>query len=68
MRFRETESRTYVVDADFPRIVPSSFSTGSVPERVMSLRYTIDLEGEPPYPINHMALDVVVNELAANLP
>jgi hypothetical protein len=67
MRFREIESRTYAVTDDFPRIVPASFSAGSVPERVFSLRYTIDLEGEPPYPINREALDAVVSDLGASV-
>ena len=67
-QFKETEFRAYAVSNEFPRIVPSSFRSGSVPERIMTLRYTIDLEGEPPVPLDSESLGEVIECLAAHAP
>ena len=34
----------YAVDSDFPRIVPSSFVTGSLPTGIMRITYTVNLD------------------------
>jgi len=43
--FRVLEARLYVVDADFPRIVPSSFAGGTLPAGVVHVEYQVDLSG-----------------------
>jgi hypothetical protein len=60
LRFNESEFRVYMVNDGFPRVIPASFVGRSVPARVLSLRYTIDLEGEPPTPIPHAEVESVV--------
>lgn len=50
-KFRLLESRQYLVDESFPRIIPTSFSSGSLPNGVISLTYDIDLSSVPPYPL-----------------
>ena len=51
LRFRLLESRQYLVDESFPRIIPASFSSGTLPNGVISLTYDIDLSSVPPYPM-----------------
>jgi hypothetical protein len=63
-RFARTEFRVYPVDAAFPKVVPASFAGGVTPERVGAIRYVIDLEGEPPTPIDAASIDRVVAALA----
>lgn len=46
------ERRTYLVDDSFPRIVPSSFAGGELPQGVASITYTIELTQEPPVPMS----------------
>lgn len=43
--FTVLESRVYPVNAAFPRIVPSSFVGGSLPNGVVHVEYQIDLAG-----------------------
>jgi hypothetical protein len=50
--FAVRECRTYEVDQTFPRIVPASFAGGFVPAGTFSLRYLVDLSGEPPVPLS----------------
>jgi hypothetical protein len=42
-RWRASQFQVWKVDADFPRVVPSSFGGSSVPAGVSSLNYIIDL-------------------------
>ncbi|KJZ63042.1 PD-(D/E)XK motif protein [Pseudomonas fluorescens] len=39
------ESRVFPVDADFPRIVPDSFSGGNLPAGIVRVEYQVDLAG-----------------------
>ena len=41
------EARAFIVNEDFPRIIPASFVDSIVPDRVVKLRYRIDLAGIP---------------------
>lgn len=43
--FTVLEARMYPVDADFPRIVPSSFAGGTLPAGVVHVEYQVDLSG-----------------------
>ena len=43
--FAVLESRVYPVNADFPRIVPSSFRDGVLPPGVVHIEYQVDLSG-----------------------
>jgi hypothetical protein len=43
--FTVLEARLYVVDAGFPRIVPSSFAGGTLPPGVVHVEYQVDLSG-----------------------
>lgn len=49
-RFTVLEARLYRVDADFPRIVPSSFAGGTLPAGVVHVEYQVDLSGLPSEP------------------
>ncbi len=46
IRFSIAEQQRYLVDDDFPRIVPSSFA-GGFPMGVSDVRYTVDLQSGP---------------------
>jgi hypothetical protein len=43
--FAVLEARLYPVDADFPRIVPSSFKAGTLPAGIVHVEYQVDLFG-----------------------
>jgi len=43
--FSVLESRMYPVNADFPRIVPSSFKDGVLPPGIVHIEYQVDLSG-----------------------
>lgn len=44
-KFKVLEKRKYKVDDKFPRIVDSSFKEDRIPDSVMQITYTIDLDG-----------------------
>jgi len=44
-RFNFRESVAFTVDSSFPRIAENSFTTGSLPDEIVDLRYTVDLTG-----------------------
>jgi hypothetical protein len=50
-RYVVLEHLTYLVDDQFPRIIPASFVAGAIPSGVSRLRYTVDLSGLTPVPI-----------------
>ena len=54
-RYRIVESRLYVVDSAFPRVIPGSFPDGAAPPGVLKMRYTVDLSNEPPVPLDDTA-------------
>lgn len=39
------EARAFLISDSFPRIIPASFTGGNVPDRIVKLRYQIDLAG-----------------------
>lgn len=45
------EVKAYLIDESFPKITPESFKSEYLNDRVFDLRYTIDLIGEPPRPL-----------------
>ncbi|HEX2092242.1 MAG TPA: PD-(D/E)XK motif protein [Longimicrobiaceae bacterium] len=51
-RYVVLEHLTYLVNDQFPRIIPASFVAGSVPPGISRLRYTIDLSGPTPAPLS----------------
>jgi hypothetical protein len=63
-RLEIRERRVYPVDDTFPRIIPSSFSDGSMPAGVMRLRYYIDLTNEPPTPMPEQEVEDLLDRLA----
>ena len=42
-RYKKLEGRIYTVDDSFPRIVPTSFKNNKLPDAVIRVQYTIDL-------------------------
>ena len=54
---------TYLVDNNFPRIVPSSFELGRVPTGVIDAEYVIDLSGDLPKPLSEVRVDQAVRTL-----
>jgi len=56
-RYQMREVRFYEVDADFPRITRGDFTDGDLPNGVLSLRYDIDISGEPPAPLTQAAME-----------
>lgn len=46
-RYRLLEKRIYRIDKGFPRIVPESFAGGRLPQAIVHIEYTVDLDGLP---------------------
>lgn len=46
-KYRILEKRLYTVDSNFPKIVDSSFIGGHVPQGVLQITYTVDLDALP---------------------
>lgn len=44
-RYKVLEKRKYEVDDDFPKITKKSFKDGKIPESIVQITYTIDLDG-----------------------
>lgn len=63
-RLTVIEERAYAIDANFPRIVPSTFAAGGVPGGVLRLRYEVDLTGPAPVPLRDESLEGLLQELA----
>jgi hypothetical protein len=63
-RYGMRETKVFVVDELFPRIVSESFVGGMVPNRVERLRYTIDLGAKPPIPLETEAVKAIVLALS----
>jgi len=55
--FRVHESRIYVVEDGFPRIITKSFTGSTLPKGVLKLGYQIDLSNEPPTPLDENAIE-----------
>lgn len=64
VRYEIKERRLYAVGSDFPRIVPASFTGGSLPGGVMRLTYVVDLTNEPPVALNEREAARAYRELA----
>lgn len=45
IKYSVLESRKYIVDENFPKITNESFISGKMPESIVKLSYTIDLNG-----------------------
>jgi hypothetical protein len=63
-RFSIVEELIYHIENEFPRIVNSSFATGSVPAGVIALAYELDLCTEPPFPLSSQDADEILKSLA----
>jgi hypothetical protein len=63
LRFTVRAVRVFKVDAEFPRIIGSSFCAGELPAGVSSLRYTIDLTSPPPAALDDGAATTAFAEL-----
>lgn len=59
--FAVLEELTYPVNEDFPRIIPSSFASGSTPPGVSHIRYRVDLSGPSPAPLDPVAAGEVID-------
>ena len=55
------EARAFPVNDDFPKVIPASFVDSTVPDRVVKLRYRIDLAGLP-YTSVEKAIEVFSGE------
>ena len=53
----------YDVTGDFPRITPTSFVGGNIPDEVEDITYTIDLRRSDKYLINEEAIKLRINSL-----
>jgi len=66
-RYRLVERRVYDVEAPaFPRIIPSSFSSGGLPPGTLRLRYSIDLSNEPPIPLDEAETMLVMRRIGTD--
>jgi hypothetical protein len=65
IRFAVVEQLLYRVDESFPRIVPSSFSTGSTPPGIVRVDYIIDLTGDSPAPLDEPQAIAAIRALGA---
>ncbi|MGY1665935.1 PD-(D/E)XK motif protein [Geodermatophilus sp. SYSU D00696] len=63
--FEVREELWYHIDETFPRVVPTSFIGGRVPEGVLNLNYQLDLAGPYPTALPADARVTVLRELAA---
>lgn len=64
-RYRVVESRLYLVNEEFPRIISGSFSAGTVPVGVLRLSYTVDLTNEPPSQLDEDARTAALRRLGS---
>lgn len=44
-KYKILEKKKYIIDEDFPKIVKESFKNNRIPDRIVQLTYTVDLEG-----------------------
>lgn len=58
------EERIYYVDDDFPKITPKSFVGDNLPNKIISLKYEIDLSSEPPNPLDEQSKDQLIINIA----
>ena len=65
-RFVVNETYYYLVGEGFPRIVPASFVSGSLPAGVSSLRYVINLDAEQPAPLEPEMASQVLDHLVTH--
>lgn len=65
-RYSVAEQRVYRVTDTMPRIVPTSFGQGTVPQGVVSLTYTIDLSLDQPTALDQAAVDHLLQALAGS--
>lgn len=63
-RFVITDHVYYVVDETFPKITSRSFASGSLPQGVLGLRYTIDLSGPNPTALSGDDIEQLYTALA----
>jgi hypothetical protein len=63
-KYSVQEMRFFLVDAEFPRIVPEVFVSGALPERVERLRYTVDLSGLSASALGSEAASSVISAIA----
>jgi hypothetical protein len=56
VRFESLEKRAYLVDGDFPRLVPASLTRPDQLGRISRIRYHIDLSSPPPDPLSDDAV------------
>lgn len=62
--YRVIDRRAYdVTSPEFPRLSPGSFVGGAVPAGLLRIAYTVDLTGEPPYPLTDQDLDKVLSAM-----
>jgi len=44
-KYKVLEKRKYEVDQKFPQITPASFKGGKIPDKIIQITYTVDLDG-----------------------
>ena len=64
-KYRVADTRLYDVNGPaFPRLVRSSFQTGSLPPGILRVSYAIDLTNEPPHPATSTEVDALFDAVA----
>ncbi len=61
--FEEKETRVYLVDDQFPRLVKDMLPSGRHPERITDVHYSLNLDGSPPTPLPEPTIDQVASKL-----
>jgi len=64
LRFKLTGWYIYQVNDRFPKIIPTSFESGYLPNGVVDIVYKIDLSTQPPYPLSEGMADQMLVQFA----
>lgn len=62
-RYQISENKVYLVDNDFPKITIESFKNNQIPQKVIDLNYTIDINAEPPIPISDIEVKKMLEDI-----
>ncbi|KKN19918.1 hypothetical protein LCGC14_0940900 [marine sediment metagenome] len=65
-RYQVSDYRTYNADNKFPKITLKSFKTDKLPQNVIDLNYTLNINSEPPKPIIESNIKQVMIEFCSH--
>lgn len=63
LRFARLERRLYVVDDQFPRLVPGALHGTPAADRISGVEYWLDLGAQPPVPLSQSDLDALPDRI-----